>query len=263
MRLPEVLVVDDDIASIQWVQQIVAGEFGVRFARSGAEALQMVDLSPPDLILLDIDMPGMSGLEACRRLKSEPRHADIPVIFVTRFSDEAHELAALDAGATDFLHKPLSSGQVLARLRAHWRVRQQILRLLHPADQSPMLHARDGSAARLLIVDDDPIARQVLHHALRDSGASFQFAGSGQQALLLARQQPPSLVMLDWMMPDLDGLAVARQLQADPQLATIPIIVVTRYADPALEAAALAAGATDFIAKPFSPAVLQSRVTMC
>ena len=260
MGLPEVLVVDDDIASIQWVQHILADEFGVRFARSGADALQMVALAPPDLILLDVDMPGMSGLEVCRRLKAEPRHADIPVIFVTRFTDEANELAALDAGATDFLHKPLGSGQVLARLRAHWRARRQLLRLLHPADNSPLLLTAEGAPARLLIVDDDPIARQALHHALRDSGASFEFAGSGQQALQLARRQAPSLVLLDWMMPDLDGLAVARQLQADPQLATVPIIVVTRYADPALEAAALAAGATDFIAKPFSEAVLQSRV---
>ena len=78
MGLPEVLVVDDDIASIQWVQHILADEFGLRFARSGADALQMVALAPPDLILLDIDMPGMSGLEVCRRLKAAPRHADIP-----------------------------------------------------------------------------------------------------------------------------------------------------------------------------------------
>lgn len=256
---PSVLVVDDDITAIQLVGHILTGAAEVRFARSGEAALQLVLESPPDLILLDVDMPGIDGFETCRRLKADRRTAAIPVIFVTSFGDERSELAAMEVGAADFLSKPLTATQVLARVQAHWRVQRQIASILHHVEHLSF-DAESQPKPLILIVDDDKSAIQALHLCLKDSGAEFVFARDGVQALKAARDQRPDLVLLDIMMPHVDGVEVARKMREDSELAFVPIVVVTRYADPDMEARALDAGATDFIGKPYSEPVLQARV---
>lgn len=259
MALPEVLVVDDDVTAIQLIQHILSGEARVRFARSGEDGLAQARLSVPDLILLDIDMPGMGGVATCRALKAERRTADVPVIFITRFGDEASELAALDAGASDFMSKPLTAVKVLARVRALWRVRQQLQHVLHRSPDLPLL-PEQGAAPRLLVVDDDPLAQEVLHQALAATGAQLEFATGGAQALDRVIETAPDLLLLDLVMPGIDGWQVLAALQATGALRHTPVIAITRLLDEDCEAQALASGATDFITKPFSPTVLQARV---
>lgn len=259
MSGPSILVVDDDITAIQLVGHILGGSADLRFARSGEDALRQVQEALPDIILLDVDMPGMDGYEVCRRLKADRRSAAVPVIFVTSFGDEKSELAAMAAGAADFLSKPLTATQILARVQAHWRVQRQISSILQRVGELPF-HADTLPRPLILIVDDDKSAIQAVHLCLQDSGAEFVFARDGAQALAAAHAQHPDLVLLDIMMPTVDGIEVARQMRQDPELCYVPIVVITRYADAAMEAQALNAGATDFIAKPFSEPVLQARV---
>lgn len=259
MALPEVLVVDDDVNAIQLIQKILSGEARVRFARTGEEGLAQARLSVPDLILLDIDMPGVGGLATCRALKVERHTADVPVVFITRFGDEASELAALDAGASDFMSKPLTALKVLARVRALWRTRQQLQHVLHRSPDLPLLPMQ-GAAPRLLLVDDDPLSREALRQALADTGAVLEFAEGGAQALDRVLDSAPDLVMLDLVMPGIDGWQVLAALQATGALRHTPVIAITRLHDEACEAEALSSGATDFITKPFSPTVLQARV---
>ena len=117
-----------------------------------------------------------------------------------------------------------------------------------------------GKRARILIVDDDATAVHALHHALASTGAQIAFAADAEQALRLARELLPDVVLLDIQMPDVDGFEVCARLRLVPELTQIPIVFVTRHSDVALEARALELGATDFIAKPYSPAVLRARV---
>ena len=118
------LLVDDDPSAIHTLRNVLSDYEDVRFATSGMQALQLAESEPPDLILLDAEMPEMDGLAVCRTLKSSPRLRDIPVIFVTSHGSSEMETKALDLGAADFLSKPVESAQVNARVRAQLRLRQ-------------------------------------------------------------------------------------------------------------------------------------------
>ncbi len=117
---PRLLVVDDQPINIQTLYQIFHVDHEVFMATSGEQALAFCrDNVPPDLILLDVVMPGMDGIETCRRLKADPTLADIPVIFVTARSEPADETGALTAGGVDFIAKPVNPAVVRARVKTH------------------------------------------------------------------------------------------------------------------------------------------------
>jgi signal transduction histidine kinase/response regulator of citrate/malate metabolism/HPt (histidine-containing phosphotransfer) domain-containing protein len=114
-----VLVVDDQPINIRMLYQTLAADYRVLQATSGERALAICHDDPPDLVLLDVVMPGIDGLEVCRRLKADPQTRAIPVIFVTAHHDPADETRGLDAGAVDFIAKPISPAVVRSRVRTH------------------------------------------------------------------------------------------------------------------------------------------------
>ena len=119
-----ILLVDDDPRTIQIMGRILAPLGNLRFATSGREALRLARESPPDLVLLDADMPEMSGFDVCAAMKSEPTLSDVPVIFVTNHSESAFEVTAFELGAVDFIAKPVSAPLVLARVRTQLRLKR-------------------------------------------------------------------------------------------------------------------------------------------
>jgi len=114
-----ILIVDDETANLQLLRQILQDDYQVAFARSGQEALDHARQHRPSLILMDVMMPGMTGYEACRRLKADPGTAAIPVLFVTALNGTHDEVAAFSAGGVDFINKPVSPATVRARVRTH------------------------------------------------------------------------------------------------------------------------------------------------
>jgi diguanylate cyclase (GGDEF)-like protein len=119
-----ILLVDDDPGAIQLLGSILAKVGQLRFATNGRDALRLARDSAPDLILLDAEMPEMSGFELLRALKAESSLSDVPVIFITSHAETGFEVSALDLGAADFIAKPLRSSKVLARVRTQLRVKQ-------------------------------------------------------------------------------------------------------------------------------------------
>lgn len=115
---PILLLVDDDIAAIQVMGRILSQYPEQQFATSGSEALEQARVCRPDVILLDADMPGMSGFDLCRVLKQDPDLADVPVIFATAHPSVAFEVSAFDCGAADFVAKPLEPDRLRASVRA-------------------------------------------------------------------------------------------------------------------------------------------------
>jgi diguanylate cyclase (GGDEF)-like protein len=124
-RKPRLLVVDDQPVNIQALYQAFAADHQVFMATSGEQALALCASKQPDLVLLDVVMPGMDGYEVCRRMKADEAMRDIPVIFVTAHSDEAAETRGLDAGAVDFISKPINPTIVRARVRTHLTLKAQ------------------------------------------------------------------------------------------------------------------------------------------
>ncbi|WP_018151410.1 diguanylate cyclase [Leeia oryzae] len=132
-----ILLVDDDPSSIQVLSKALTGLGRIRFATSGADALRLALEVPPDLVLLDAEMPGMNGFQVCQAMKSEPVLANIPVIFVTGHSEESMEESGLALGAVDFIAKPIRPAIVVARVKTH-------LRLKHASDVLLQLANTDG-----------------------------------------------------------------------------------------------------------------------
>lgn len=268
---PHILLVDDDISAIQVLWCLLSDEARIRFAKSAAQALVLAHEQVPDLILLDFELPDGNGMELCRTLRQDPQLADVPVIIVTAHARDELQVSALEIGAADFISKPLQAAQLLARVRAQLRLRARAgsgssppLPSATTPPASP-LGATDAAqvppqAVRVLIVDDDVVAIKMLRNALEAMPVQFHFATRGEEALQLAGEVRPHIILLDAQLPGLDGFEVCRRLKADAQLADTPVIFVTRADDPLTEALALEAGAVDFIGKPYRPAVLKARV---
>jgi diguanylate cyclase (GGDEF)-like protein len=124
-RPPRLLAVDDQPVNIQAIYQIFSGDHQVFMATSGEQALKLAATQQPDLVLLDVVMPGMDGHEVCRRLKADEATRDVPVIFVTAQSDEAAETQGLALGAVDFITKPINPAIVRARVKTHITLKSQ------------------------------------------------------------------------------------------------------------------------------------------
>ncbi len=122
---PKLLVVDDQPVNIQVMHQVFAQDYQVFMATSGAQALALCQNNPPDLVLLDVVMPGMDGFEVCTQLKSSESTCNIPVIFVTAHTDDAQETRGLGLGAVDFIAKPVNPAVVRARVKTHLTLKFQ------------------------------------------------------------------------------------------------------------------------------------------
>lgn len=122
---PKLLVVDDQSVSIQVMRQIFADQYQLSLARNGPQAIAMCKSNPPDLVLLDIVMPGMDGYAVCAQLRADPATRDIPVVFITAHTDPEQETQGLEMGAVDFITKPVVPAVVRARVRTHITLKQQ------------------------------------------------------------------------------------------------------------------------------------------
>jgi diguanylate cyclase (GGDEF)-like protein len=155
-----ILLVDDDPGVIQLLGRILATVGDLRFATNGEDALRLAQESPPDLILLDAEMQGMSGYRVLDALKARPEMADVPVIFVTGHAEPAFEVSAFEAGAADFIAKPIRAALILARVSTQ-------LRLKRMADQLRMAAATDGLTGVANRRKFDHVLEQEWQRALR------------------------------------------------------------------------------------------------
>jgi len=244
------LIVDDDLGTIEHLGQLLKGFAQVSFATNGEDALRLATQHSPDLVLLDVELPGIGGFEVCRRLRATPALRGVPIVFATSHVDAETEVRALQLGADDFLRKPFDDVQVLSRLRT---------RLREAAAQDHEAAVNAAEPTRILIIDDDPISIQLVRRLLGEVG-ECHFALNGAQALTLASELRPDLVLLDIDLPDGDGYRVCKKLRADPVLGQVPIMFLTQSGTVGHEARALALGGDDFLRKPFSAPVLRARV---
>jgi diguanylate cyclase (GGDEF)-like protein len=122
---PRILVVDDQPTNIQTLYQILKGDYDVSMATDGSQAIGLCQRRQPDLVLLDVVMPGLDGFEVCKRLKADPATRDVPVIFVTARDGVEDETMGLAVGAVDFITKPVNPPVVLARVKTHIDLKRQ------------------------------------------------------------------------------------------------------------------------------------------
>jgi two-component system, cell cycle response regulator len=261
---PRLLLVDDDPATIQIMGRMLEEFPDQRFATSGEAALDIARTLSPDLILLDANMPGMTGFDVCEVLKADPLLARIPVIFVTSHDAPALEVDALNLGAADYVAKPLSAPQLKARVRAQLRMKKRVddAQAHYRAggvSPAPLTAPPTAPPTSILIVDHDLAANLILKRALSGVG-TLRFAHSGDEGLQLARADMPTVIIVDADLADMDGLTVCAALKADAAFEHVPVVYVASESNVLSEQHALDLGAVDVFSKPFKPAVVQARV---
>lgn len=160
-RKPTILIVDDHRDNIELLAQFLrTADYAITFASSGLEALESVRRNPPALVLLDVMMPDMSGHEVTRRLKSDPTLPFIPIILVTAKNDLADKVQGLDAGADDYLAKPIQSGELLAKVRAFLRLKQSQDDLMAERNKTDVLYRIQQRLTSTL--DADQVVRDTI-----------------------------------------------------------------------------------------------------
>jgi len=266
-----ILVVDDEEANRELVEAILIGDgYEIVLAANGPAALAEVAATRPDLILLDLMMPGMSGFETCERLKQDPATAGVPVLVVTALGQISNKEAALTRGADDFVMKPVNPDDLRARVRAMLKVRQirreldRTLAYLHELETArhaqrrealtqaaseslPQPAQEEAGPIPVLVVDDDTLTREFYRDLLVEHGFRVFAAATGAEGLELARCHPVEAALLDIVLPGMSGLEVLERLQA--QEADLPVIMLTAHATSQNAISALKLGAFDFIVK--------------
>ena len=203
--LADILVVDDEATNLRLLRHTLT-EFGyrVRAAPSGKFALQFVQFSIPDLILLDIRMPEMDGYEVCRRLKADPQTAEIPVIFLSAAQDVAYKMKAFELGAVDFVSKPFLAEELIARINTHLELR----------DLQKRLEERVEQRTQELAMEKDRLARITattptgIYIINREGRVSFVNDRAKEILMLDGNSFEPQDGDLGWQSFDLDGNVV-------------------------------------------------------
>ncbi len=250
-----VLVIEDDQLNMKLMRGLLGlGGYRMLEAEEAETGLQMAAEHRPDLILMDVNLPGLDGLSATRRLKADPSLAAIPVIALTGLAMEGDREKALEAGCKDHITKPINTRSFLDSLGA----------LLTPAPdradaEAPPKNAAPRQYSRILVVDDDPMNVKLVEGILKKEGYESLKAFGGEEALAMVSHHRPDLILLDVMMPGIDGYQVTRQLKGDPATAAIPIIMITALNGTEDKVRGLECGADEFLTKPVNAAELLAR----
>src|SRR5271154_4210926 len=228
-----VLVVDVEL-NVKLLEAKLSSEyFQVIPAFNGPTALELADSELPDIILLDVMMPRMDGFEVCRRLKANPRTADIPVVMVTALSDVADRLRGLEAGADDFLTKPVNDIALFARVRSLVRLKRMMeeLRLREEicgrfgSREELAEHGDAISGAQILLVEQQGFGASRIADTLAPIAGSVRQVGSGDEAQA-ALDESIELIIISLAMPDGAPLRLVSKWRAGESSRQLPILLL-------------------------------------
>jgi two-component system, cell cycle response regulator len=263
-----VLIVDDLLANLKLIEARLSAEyFEVLTATNGADALALCASGKCDIVLLDVMMPGMDGLEVCRRLKGNKATAHIPVVMVTALDQPSSLLHGFEAGADDFLAKPIDELALLARVKSLSRsrfaldeLRSQALRSVNLGIGFPLSRAMasDGSGGRIMVAEDSPASAELIANALRrfhdvecihDQDRVLDSAALGNYDLFI--------VSLD--LTGYDGLRFCTRLRSMERTRQIPVLAIADPKDRQRILRGFDLGVNDYVPRPVDPGELAAR----
>jgi len=264
-----VLVVDDILSNVKLLEAKLSAEyFEVVTAFNGMEALGKIEEHTPDIVLLDVMMPGMDGFEVCRRIKSNPKTAHIPVVMVTALDQPSDRVAGLDAGADDFLTKPVDDSALFARVRSLVRLKMMTdelrmrettghsMGLVDPAESM----SEPAPAGRILIIEDRPESLAWFQAALEVGANEVSGVDSFEEAMVRVRGGDYDLIVVSLGLRTFDGLRLCSQLRSLPEARHVPILVVVSDGDRRKLSQALEMGVNDYLTRPVDKNELTARV---
>ncbi|MFT7623903.1 MAG: two-component system cell cycle response regulator [Myxococcota bacterium] len=261
------LVVDDDAIIRRLLSHWLAkAGFDALCAANGEQALLMAREHSPDVVVTDVRMAGMDGLELTRHLRGDAQTAGIPVILVTGLTSLEHRLEGLQAGADEFLSKPVDRGELLARVQTMVRLcrYQQQLTLrteAYGAEAVPVIEYGALDATDVLLVEDDPAQARVICDTLRPHVRTIRTVGTAREARSQLASHSADVILVDVNLPDTNGMEVVRWAKRLDRLPHVQMALITSGTDPETRVLGLQSGADDFMLKPIPAAELLARVT--
>jgi two-component system, cell cycle response regulator len=260
-----ILVVDDIEANVRLLEAKLSAEYyDVLSASDGPTALAVAAAEQPDIVLLDVMMPGMDGFEVCRRLKEDPLTRHIPVVLVTALDGRADRIAGLDAGADEFLNKPIDDVLLFSRVRSLTRLKTVIDELRQREASGRRMGVIAGAASRLagaggrIIICDDNV-RQAQRIATELAVEHRPIIEEDPDKAHLSSRGPVDLLIINAAAKSFDGLRLAAQIRSDEATRHVPILAVIDPDDRQRMVKALEIGVNDVLPKPIDPQELAAR----
>lgn len=256
-----VLVVDDILPNVKLLEAKLSSEYyDVVTATSGEEALARIAEKSPDIVLLDVMMPGMDGFEVCRRIKENPETAHVPVVMVTALTDSSERVRGLEAGADDFLTKPVNDMALMARVRSlvrlkmtvdEWRVRENTANQFGVMGETVNVMQEPVENARVLIVEDQGFEMEKFIETLKKDNDIPIPAESGVKAMeSITKGGDFDLMVISLNLHGEDGLRLCSHLRSNERTRNVPILMVGDEDDMPRIAHGLEIGAHDYILRP-------------
>ena len=232
----KILIVDDnpDMLNILQVHLRMNGYDTIQ-ATNGREAVDIATAQLPNLIVMDIMMPQMNGLQAARLIRENPKTCSIPMLAATAKMSHADSQECLESGFNDHIAKPFTAMQLTSHI-------EKLIK-----------------KKKILIVDDNDDLNKIVQMSLMDSYETLS-AKNGEEAVGLAVMEVPDLIIMDLMMYEVNGLEAIRLIRQNPKTRSIPIIVITAGLSDTIEDECFRIGCNDFIAKPFTYEQLAPRI---
>jgi len=265
-----ILIVDDEPMNIKLLEaQIPQDLYEITRAYNGVEGLQKVSQNPPDLILLDIMMPGMDGYEVTRKLKNDPDFKYIPIILITAFGGIENKIKGLIAGADEFLNKPVQRVELLARIRSlvlfrelqeQSSSRSQVKGLYKGGSEDQESPGVRSIPQKVLVVEEDAVESKLIHNYLKELPLDLEFISNGTDALASMQKNSIDLILLDMVLPGLNGFEICHQSKKNDQTRNTQILVTTSLSDLESKAKVFELGADDILIKPINAYELRVRV---
>ncbi len=265
----EILVVDDVPANVKLLEVKLANEYyDVISAKDGYEAIKKAKEHKPDLILLDVMMPGMDGFETCRKLKEDIEVSHIPVVMVTALSETADRVRGLEAGADDFLTKPINDIALFARVKSLVRIKVLLdeLRLrdktgveMGVLDEGENTFTQNVSGSRILIIDDDVVQLKHLTERLEKEYA-IEGLSKPESAVNIATHGTFDLIIVSTQLVDMDGLRLASQIKAQEATRSVPVLMLVDEDDTRAMLKGLELGVNDYIVMPVDYNEMSARI---
>ncbi len=255
-----VLVVDDILPNVKLLEAKLSSEYyDVLTATSGEEALQKVENDSPDIVLLDVMMPGMDGFEVCKKIKESPNNAHIPVVMVTALTDNVDRVRGLEAGADDFLSKPVNDTALMARVRSlvrlkmtvdEWRTRENTASQLGVSDENATVMNEPVERAQILLIEDQDFETDKIIDTMAQDSDTVTAVKSGMDAMGAVADKDFDLLIVSLNLKQEDGLRLCSHLRSNERTRSIPILMVSTEDDMQRVAHGLEIGAHDYILRP-------------
>lgn len=265
-----VLVVDDIAANVRLLEAKLAAEyFEVMTASNGKEALALIEKQTPDIVLLDVMMPEVDGFEVCKRIRANPRTRFLPVVMVTALSDQADRVRGLEAGADDFLTKPVNDLALFARVRSlvrlkmimdEWRMREQTSGAFDVLSTEAQPTEEDHTRAKVLLVEGFAPAAQRISGILATDNDTVEVVASSADAMQKSAKGNYDLVITGLQIGQEDGLRLCSNLRSADETRQVPILLIVDEFEMPRLVKGLDIGVSDYLMKPIDANELLARV---